>query len=298
MNNEQKQKEDTGCFESISNMNDLKEYLEKTCSVDNDKNLAEALNITTPTFSRMFSGIRGEYCSPHIDNAEKVVDFCAQREKLSKQLVRKKIYGLFYHPDDLERKIKCAEEKNHSESNSGEETSGCTIPENQDVNESIETIDDCEMLCEQENEPQEKMLPKVEDMLEKIACLIKVNIKEYKRISIFEDGVLGEVIWENWAIFGGARLESIVGIHLTNKNYIQTMRRLSECDKCDDLFLLLYEDDNVFDRVLRDDMYKFKNNVLLCCLTEKRTIWVKSFRKKEKDFLKDLFGKKNLIFPK
>ena len=298
MNNEENKKGDTVCFKGISNTQDLKKYLEKTCSVNTDKNLAECLGITTPTLSRMFSGKKGEYCSPHVSNAEKIVAFCAQQETLSIQSVRLKIYGLFYHPDDLERKIKCAEEENHSESNSGEETSSCNIPENQGVNESIETVDDCEMLCEQENEVQEKLLPKVEDMLEQIACLIKVNIKEYKRISIFEDGVLGEVIWENWAIFSGARLESIVGIHLTDKNYIQTMRRLSECDKCDDLFLLLYEDDNVFDRALRDDMYKFKNNVLLCCLTEKRTIWVKSFRKKEKDFLKDLFGKNNLIFPK
>lgn len=267
MNNKKKQKEDTGCFESISNMDDLKKYLEKTCSVDNDKNLAEALNITTPTFSRMFSGKKGEYCSPHIDNAEKVVDFCAHREKLSKQLVRKKIYGLFYEPDVLIKKIKEVENREKKYD------------------------------CESNNEMQDVFL-KVKKMIEQTADLMEVKIKDYNRISTFEVGVISEVVWENWTIFSGGRLDSIVGIYLTHKNYIQTMRGLSEIDTCDGMFFLLYDDDTIFDQVLRDKLYKFKNNVLLCHLSEQRTIWVKSFKKKEKYFLKDLLKKENLKFPK
>ena len=82
---------------------------------------------------------------------------------------------------------------------------------------------------------------------------------------------------------------------LSDKNYEEAKFRIGTVAKDPrGVMILCCESMEVFKRAREDQDLKIKNNVLLY-LDNKSTLFVKSHRKKS--FLKEVFGKNNLLFP-
>lgn len=270
-------------------MKDVRNELYKIYNVNSQAKLAEKLDMAKATISRLFTldyaGGRG----PKRSNVEIIVEAIAKHNKADKNEVRNKIYELVYSPDIVEENllkqdIELSEEKldDNSEAVLAEEI------------ETKATVEEADLVDISEN--GFNILNKMKETIFELTKECNLVIEECRVSKKIDNAIIVDVIPEYNSIYMGGYIGMIYGMYLTEENYFSLIHDVAELNTKDGMIILFYTEENIFNKAWDDEKLKVNNNVLLYCLSRKRKIYVKSVRKKQKAFLKNLFGKERLLF--
>lgn len=269
----------------FNNIEFVKEELLSIYNVDSQIKLSEAIGIGDVTLSRIFSSKIGKG-GRNIVTVEKIVRAIVEHREVDEGAVRKKIYELIYSPDIVDKKLQEA-----------------VIFQRTDAGNKVVTNNEAGSdMCSEEDslaiklEEKDGHLKQIKDAIENIAMECSLDIEECKISERNDSSIIAYVKPGYNSIFMEAYIGMIYGVYLTEKNYDAMIHNVAELNTEDGIIILFYEEESVFSKAWRDEKLKVENNVLLYCLSEKRKICVRSTRKQQKRFLKNLFGKEKLLF--
>lgn len=251
--------------------------------------------MSSSTITRIF-GTNGDLkTGPEIENAEKIVKALSEDNVENEKSIRDRVYRIIYSPDVVEDKLQEYERmekaKRHQKENA---LDGNTEEASGSKEDTIVKEDEVEIV-----EQREVNLQKVQEAIETILNVIGYKIVSSKESETWPEGIKYIVnnpkIDDYMEIMKQPYIDVVMGIWLSDKNYEESKFRIGTVAKTPrGVMILCCESMEVFKRARADQDLKIKNNVLLY-LDDKSTLVVKSHRKKS--FLKEVFGKNNLLFP-
>lgn len=276
-------------WEKFQTAKDIRTELYKIYNVNSQAQLAKKLNMSESTLSRLFSHEYAGRTGPKCSNVETIVRVITEYSKADVNKIRRRIYELVYPPELVEDNLLVQEVElskgkmdNNPETVIREKTEATAIIEEADLGDVPEI--------------NTGILNEIKEAIFKIAKECNLAIKNYRVSKKNDNAIIVDVIPQYNIIFMGAYIGMIYGMYLSEENYFSLIHDVAELNTEDGIIILFYTDEKVFNKAWNEELFKVKNNVLLYCLSKDRKIYVKSVRKKQKAFLKNILGEDRLMF--
>ena len=262
----------------------LKEELLSKTGTKTQKELAEFLGISAPTMSRILNGSTEVKNGPEIENVEKIVQVLAKDSEENEQEIRECVYPVVYSPDVVKEKLEECERMINFNRNQKENDLGGNKEETSGSKEETTVKEDTV-----EVEQQEINWKKLQDVIETILKGIGYKIKTCEKNKKFEHAE---------EPFKPPYIDIVLGVWLSEENYLSDMNYIEGLAKDKKgVIIICSETTAVFERVRNDKERNLENNILLYWDKNSR-LFVKSMGKGQRSFLKEIFGKEKLVFPK
>ena len=282
----------------LKNLKELKRMLFSKTGTKTQKELAEHLEMSASTLSRILNGNIDAKAGPEIKNVEKIVKVLSKDFKESEQEIRESVYLIAYGPEVLQKKLEeygsavnINRNQKENELDGNKEKASGSKEETNVKEDTIEVI-----------EQQEKNWEKLQDVVEEILKVIGYKIRTCEKNKKLSTASVYEVFDPKFEYaeepFKPPYIDIVLGVWLSEENYLSDMNYIEGLAKDKKgVIIICSETIAVFERVRNDKERNLQNNILLYWDKNSR-LFVKSIGKGQRSFLKEIFGKENLVFPK